>query len=282
MAYIPPPVPGAPVPANRSLGLAIAAGAGVAIACALVVGLITGLADRQFLYAAVLLGLLVGLAMRQIRRDSQAAIAGGIISLAGSALASVIGLIVRLVKVGHVPLSYVLAHMPTVISNVPHIIGAFGFLCWALAAYVGWATAAGRGRRNRGMRTRGRRAPAMQSQQPYGAMPGQQPYGAMPGQQPDGTGYGQQPYGTAQPQQPYGTPQGQQPDGTGYGQQPYGTPQPQQPYGNGFGQQQPYGAADGQPQQPWGPPSTEPGYSGPGFAVPSSQPPTIPKDQRPG
>jgi hypothetical protein len=264
MAYIPPPVPGAPAPASRSLGLAIAVGAGVAIACAFVAGLISGLTNSQFAYAAVLLGLLVGLAIRQIRRDPQAAIAGGLVSLAGGALASLIGLTFRLVKYGQVPLSYVLAHMSTVISAVPRVSGAFGILCWALAAYVGWATAAGRGRRTRAMRTRGRKAATAQGQQPYGVMPGQQPYGAMPDQQPYGTGYGQQPYGTAQPQQPYGT------------------PQPQQPYGTGFGQQQPYGTGDGQVQQPWGPPSTEPGYSGPGFAVPSSQPPTIPKDQRPG
>ena len=228
---------------------------GVAIACAFVAGLITGLTNSQLAYAAVLLGLLVGLAIRQIRRDPQAAIAGGIISLAGGALASLIGLTVRLVKVGQIPLSIVLAHISTVIRAVPHFIGAFGFLCWALAAYVGWATAAGRGRRTRAMRTRGRKAATAQGQQPYGTMPGQQPYGAMPDQQPYGTGYGHQ---------------------------PYGTPQPQQPYGAGFGQQQPYGTGDGQVQQPWGPPSTEPGYAGPGFAVPSSQPPTIPKDQQPG
>jgi len=75
MAYIPPPLPAVPAPAPRGLGLAIAVGSAVAIACAVILGLIGGLANRQFAYGAVLLGVFVGQAVRRIRRDTQAAIA---------------------------------------------------------------------------------------------------------------------------------------------------------------------------------------------------------------
>ena len=263
MAYIPPPPPGAQAPARRGLGLAITAGAAVAIGCAFLAGLIGGETNSQFAYAAVILGLLVGVVIRKIRSDAQAAIAAGLLSLAGGALSSLISLTVRLVKVAHIPLSFVLAHISTVMSQVPHYIGAFGFLCWALAAYVGWATAAGRGRRRRAGRMRGRTAPAGQSPQPYGAGPGQQPYGAGTGPQPYGAGYGQQPHGTGSGQ-PYGTA-----DGPG-----------QQPYGAGSGQ--PHGAADGPGQQAWGSPGAQADYSGPGFALPGDQLPRTGPDERPG
>lgn len=255
MAYIPPPPPGAQIPARRGLGLAITAGAAVAIGCAFLAGLIGGETNSQFAYAAVILGLLVGVTVRKIRSDAQAAIAAGLLSLAGGALSSLISLIVRVVKVAHVPLSFVLAHISTVMSQVPHYIGAFGFLFWALAAYVGWATAAGRRRRTRARRMRGRAAPAGQSPQPYGAGPGQQPSGSGTGPQPYGAGYGQQPYGTA----------------GGQGQQPYGA-----------GSGQPYGTADGPGQQAWGSPGAQADYSGPGFALPGDQLPGTRPDERPG
>jgi hypothetical protein len=77
MAYIPPPLPEAPGPARRGLGLAIAVGSAVAIGCAFVVGLIGGATNTQFTVAAILLGVFVGQAVRRIRRDTQAAIAAG-------------------------------------------------------------------------------------------------------------------------------------------------------------------------------------------------------------
>ena len=155
-----------PPPPSRSLGLAIAAGAAVAVASAFVVGLIGGATNTQFAYGAVLIGFLAGLVMRKIRADAQTAIAGAVVALVGSALSSVIALTLHVVKVGQIPLSFVLGHESTVISDVPHYIGFFGFLCWALAAYVGWATAAGRRRRGFG---RMRRAPAAGQAPPYGA-----------------------------------------------------------------------------------------------------------------
>jgi hypothetical protein len=184
MAYIPPPLPTAPAPAPRGLGTAIAVGSAVAIACAIILGLIGGLANRQFAYGAILLGVFVGQAVRRVRRDTQAAIAAALISLAGSAVASLTGLTTRLVMAAHIPLPVVLAHMATVISILPRAIGVFGFVCWALAAYAGWADV---GRQSAGgARTPGETA-AVEQAQLYG--PGQQP-GDMPGTQPDHSGPG--------------------------------------------------------------------------------------------
>lgn len=184
MAYISPPLPAAPAPAPRGLGLAIAVGSAVAIACAIILGLIGGLANRQFAYGAVLLGVFVGQAIRRIRRDTQAAIAAALISLAGSVLASLTGLTARLVRTVHIPLPVVLAHLPTVISILPRAIGVFGFVCWALAAYAGWADV---GRQpTGGARTPGETASVEQGQY-YG--PGQQA-GGMPGARPDHSGSG--------------------------------------------------------------------------------------------
>lgn len=132
------PLGSVPDPAPRTLGLAIAVGSAVAIACAFALGLIAGMTNTQFAYGAILLGVFTGQAVRRVRRDTQAAVAAGLISLAGSALASLIAVTMRLVKALHIPLSTVLAHMPTVISILPHIIGWFGFLCWALSTFTGW------------------------------------------------------------------------------------------------------------------------------------------------
>jgi hypothetical protein len=140
MTYIPPPLPAASAPASRALGLTIAVGSAVAIGCAFALGLIGGVTNTQFAYGAILLGVFTGQAIRRIRRDTPAAIAAGLISLAGSALASLIALTIRLVKVLHVSLSIVLAHIPAVISVLPHVIGVFGFLCWALATFTGWVS----------------------------------------------------------------------------------------------------------------------------------------------
>jgi hypothetical protein len=151
MAHLPPPLPAALAPAPRALGAAIAMGSAVAVACAVIVGLIGGVTNRQFGYGAVLLGVFTGQAVRRVRRDTHAAVAAALISLAGSALASLIGITTRLVRAAHIPLSVVLAHVSAVISIVPRAIGPFGFVCWALAAYAGWADVgrppAGGGRR---------------------------------------------------------------------------------------------------------------------------------------
>ncbi len=133
-----PGVPGAAKP-PRSLGLVTGVGSAVAIACALVLGVLGAATNRQYLYGAVVLGVLVGRAVRQIRRDTQAAISAALISLAGGALASLIALTMHLAQAVHIPLSAVLAHLSTVISALPHVIGWFGFLCWALAACTAWA-----------------------------------------------------------------------------------------------------------------------------------------------
>ena len=184
MAYIPPPLSEAPALAPRGLGLAIVVGSAVAVACAFILGLIGGLTNTQFAYGAILLGVFAGQAVRRIRRDTQAEIAAALISLAGSVLASLIGLTVRLVRAVHIPLPVVLAHISTVISILPRAIGAFGFLCWALAAYAGWVDV-GR-QRVRSARARGETA-AVQQGQLYGT--GQQP-DDLPGAQPDQSGSG--------------------------------------------------------------------------------------------
>jgi hypothetical protein len=142
MVYLPSREPGAPTPALAGLGSVIAIGSVVAIGCAVVVGLFGGVTGIQSAWAAILLGWFVGLAVRRKRCDSPAAIGGAIIALAGSALASLIAVTIRIVREAHVPLADVLAHIPRLISVVPHVIGWFGFLCWALATYLGCVTIA--------------------------------------------------------------------------------------------------------------------------------------------
>jgi len=203
MTYLPPPLPETAAPARRTLGLAIAVGSAVAIVCAFVVGLIGGATNTQFTFAAILLGVFVGQAVRRIRRDTQAAIAAGLISLVGSALASLIALTMRLVRAVHIPLSIVLAHMPRVISAMPHVIGGFGFLSWALAAYAGWVSVGG----PRIQRARMRAETAAVG---YGQTdgPDQQP-GGSPAAQPDHSGSGF----TVPPDQAPGFGPTQMPDG---------------------------------------------------------------------
>ncbi len=195
MVYLPPPLPQAPAPALRPLGLAIAVGSAVAIACAFALGVIGGVTNMQFAYGAVLLGVFTGQAVRRIRRDPQAAIAAGLLSLAGSALASLIAVTMRIVNVAHVPLSLVLAHMSAVMSALPQVIGAFGFFCWALAIFTGFVNVGGL---RPWERARGQTAAAGQAQP--GGPPGMPPdpsapgFLAPPGQAP-GPGPGQVPGG---------------------------------------------------------------------------------------
>jgi hypothetical protein len=152
-------------------------GSAAAIACAFALGVIGGVTNMQFAYGAVLLGVLTGQAVRRIRRDTQAAIAAGLISLAGSTLASLIAVTMRIVKTAHVPLAIVLAHMSTVISLLPHVIGAFGFFCWALATFTGFAGVGG-------IRPweRARRQPAAAGQDQPGGSPSAEP-------DPSGSGF---------------------------------------------------------------------------------------------
>jgi hypothetical protein len=140
MAYLPPPGPGASSPGPASLGSVIATGSAVAIACATAVGLFSGITGIQSVYAAIALGWAVGLTISRRRSDTPAAIAGAIIALAGSALASVIAVTLRIANQAHVPLAVVLGHLPLVIPAVPQAIGWFGLVCWALTAALGWVT----------------------------------------------------------------------------------------------------------------------------------------------
>jgi hypothetical protein len=195
MAYIPTPLPQAAVPGLRPLGLAIALGAAVAIACAFGLGLVVGMTNTQYAYGAILLGVFTGQAVRRIRRDTQAAVTAGLLSLAGSALASLIAITVGIVRTAHLPLALVLAHMPTVISLLPHVITTFGYLCWALATFTGFVNVGGL---RPGRRARGQTIAAGQGQP--GGPPGLPPdpsgsgFVAPPGQA-GGPGPGQMPGG---------------------------------------------------------------------------------------
>jgi hypothetical protein len=183
MVHLPPPLPAALTPAPRALGAVIAVGSAVAVACAVILGVIGGVANRQFAYGAILLGVFAGQAVRRVRRDTQAAIAAALISLAGSALASLIGLTTRLVSAAHIPLPVVLSHISAVISILPRAIGVFGFACWALAAYAGWA---GVGRQPTGRARTPAETAAVEQAQLYS---GRQP-GDTPGMRPDHSGSG--------------------------------------------------------------------------------------------
>lgn len=143
MAYISPPLREAPAPSPRGLGLAIAVGSAVAIPCAFALGLIVGATKTQYTTEAILLGVFTGQAIRRIRRDTPAAITAGLMSLAGCAFASLIAVTMRLVREFHIPLPVVLAHMPTVISLLPHTVTTFGYLCWALATFTGFVNVGG-------------------------------------------------------------------------------------------------------------------------------------------
>jgi hypothetical protein len=149
----------APPPAR--LGAGLAAGIAAAIGGALVVGVFSGVTGIQSAYAAILLGWIVGLAVSRAGRDQLAAVAAAVLSLAGSAAASVIAVCITAVKDGHVPASIVAAHFWRAIPLLPHVMGWFGFVCWSLATVVSWRTVRRRGRQ----RSRSG-SPAMSSEQP--------------------------------------------------------------------------------------------------------------------
>jgi hypothetical protein len=135
-----------PAPA-MSLSIAVVLGAAVAIGGALIVGTFIGLTNHQWTYISIVLGTLVGLVVSRAGGAVPMSAAAAILSLAASAAGSVIGLMIVIVRLGHVPFSLVVSHIWRVFSLVPHVIGAFGFLCWALSAIAGWAIVRTRGRR---------------------------------------------------------------------------------------------------------------------------------------
>jgi hypothetical protein len=231
MAYIPPGL--GPAQPRLGIGPAIALGSAAALGVALVVGIISGLSNIQFAYGAVLVGLCAGLVIRRSRTDQTAGLAGAVVGVIFSAVASLVAFITHGLHVG-APLSFVLAHL----SLLPRYIGFLGFLFWALGAYVGWATVSGRGRRRRvraGFGGRGAAAGGPYGQPMYGA-----PGNPIPGApaQPFFTGGAGQPGYTAAPGQPGDpTAQGQY----GFGAAPgYGTPP-------GFGTDQGFGGPADQP-----------------------------------
>jgi hypothetical protein len=132
---------------SASLGTAVALGAAVALGGSVIVGTIFGLTNYQSTYVSIVLGWLVGLVVSRAGREMTIAVAAGVLALAGSALGSLLGIIIGLVKTVHVPLWIVLSNMGRVISLVPHVIGGFGFVCWALSGVVGWAIVRSRGGR---------------------------------------------------------------------------------------------------------------------------------------
>ena len=131
---------------SASLGAGVSLGAAVALGGAVVVGTFFGLTNYQSTYVSILSGWLVGLVVNRAGRDMPMAVAAGALALTGSALASVIGIVIGLVKTFHVPLSVVLSNIAHVFPLMPRAIGGFGFLCWALSGLVAWATVRSRGR----------------------------------------------------------------------------------------------------------------------------------------
>jgi hypothetical protein len=85
-------------PQPTSLGLQLALGATIAMGGAVVVGVFGGLTTIQSTYVAILLGWLVGLVIRRTGARYDAAAAAGLLSLAGSALASVISGVIIIVR----------------------------------------------------------------------------------------------------------------------------------------------------------------------------------------
>ena len=129
------------------LGTALALGFAVAIGGAIALGVFSGITRIQSAYAAILLGWVVALVVCRAGRGPLAAAGAGVLSLAGSAAASVIAVCISAVRIGHVPASIVAEHFWRAIPLLPHLIGWFGFVCWALATVVSWQTVRRRGRK---------------------------------------------------------------------------------------------------------------------------------------
>jgi len=161
MAY--PPEQADSAATSARLGAGVALGAAVALGGAIVAGTFFGLTNYQSTYVSILSGWLVGLVVNRAGRDMPMAVAAGALALAGSASASLIGIVIGLVKTFHVPPAVVLSNMAHVFPLVPRVIGGFGFLCWALSGLVAWATVRSRGRTLRRVRK-----PAPVAQMPGG------------------------------------------------------------------------------------------------------------------
>jgi hypothetical protein len=127
-------------------GAALALGCAVAVGGAVAVGVFSGFTRIQSAYAAILIGWVIGLIGCRAGRDRPAAAGAVVLALAGSAAASVIAVCIMAVRDGHVPASIVAMHFWHAIPLLPHVIGWFGFVCWALAALVSWQTVRRRGR----------------------------------------------------------------------------------------------------------------------------------------
>src|SRR5215470_11956837 len=134
----------APPPVRRSAALAL--GCATAIGAAIAVGVFSGLTRIQSAYVAILIGWAIGLIVCRAGRDRAAAAGAVVLAVSGSAAASVIAVCIMAVRDGHVPASIVAPHFWHAIPLLPHVIGWFGFVCWALAALVSWQTVRRRGR----------------------------------------------------------------------------------------------------------------------------------------
>jgi hypothetical protein len=134
-----------PAPVRR--GAALALGCTAAIGGAVAVGVFSGFTRIQSTYAAILLGWVIGLIVCRAGRDRRAAAGAVVLALAGSATASVIAVCIMAVRDGHVPAPIVATRFWHAIPLLPHVIGWFGFVCWALAALVSWQTVRRRGRK---------------------------------------------------------------------------------------------------------------------------------------
>jgi len=161
--------PSVPAPAARAslgLGVVLAQGAGVALGSACAVGVFSGLTRVQSAYVAILGGWLVGRTIHRGSRDMPAAAGAGVMALAGAALASVIAVSIRIMVTAHLPYEIVAAHIAKVIPLVPRFIGPFGFICWALAAMVGWLAVRSQGRARRALPRAGAQTASAPSGEP--------------------------------------------------------------------------------------------------------------------
>src|SRR5262249_45071622 len=118
-----------PSPVPVAFGSALLLASGLAIGGAVIVGAFYGISGYQSTYVSILLGWAVGMVICRAGREIRVAAAASALALTGSAVASVIGAAIGVVKIAHVPAAVVVSHISRVISLLPHVIGWFGFLC---------------------------------------------------------------------------------------------------------------------------------------------------------
>jgi hypothetical protein len=193
----------APPPAGKgSISLALASGLGAAVAGAFGWGLIAYVSQHQFSIVAVLMGLAVGSAVARFRPgDLPAAIASGILAVAGCALGTFLALVFGLAGAG-VSMGSILGHLNLVIDAYPHALSGLTIIFWVIAAFAAFRIPFSRPARRGVPRPPAQGAPAQawpasQAGQPaFGQPPGDQfPAGQAPaggsGDQPQpGTGQG--------------------------------------------------------------------------------------------